>query len=165
MLNQETLKNFADVNHLNENNDMKHHAMISNIIDNDIAIDSTSQAMTESMNEALLEEFKSHVKDWLELDNQLKRLAAACKERRKKKEDINLKILEFMGRFNIEDLNTKEGVIRYKKSYVKGPLSQKIIKNKLEELFKNDQDTFEKVQKIFTERGKVEKTTLKRINI
>jgi hypothetical protein len=70
-----------------------------------------------------------------------------------------------MDRFNIEDLNTKEGVIRYRKSYVKGPLSQKIIKNKLEELFKNDQDTFEKVQKIFTERGKVEKTTLKRINI
>ena len=37
----------------------------------------------------------------------LKRLAAASKERRKKKNDINLRILEFMGKFNIEDLNTK----------------------------------------------------------
>lgn len=165
MLNQEALQSFASANNLNENNELQHHAMIENIVDNDIAIDSTSQAMTESMNEALLEEFKSHVKDWLELDNQLKRLAAAAKERRKKKNDINLKILDFMGRFNIEDLNTKEGIIRYRKTYVKEPLSQKTIKTKLEELFKNDKDTFEKVQKIFTEREKIEKTSLRRLKL
>jgi len=165
MLNQEALQSFASANNLNENNELQHHAMIENIVDNDIAIDSTSQAMTESMNEALLEEFKSHVKDWLELDNQLKRLAAAAKERRKKKNDINLKILDFMGRFNIEDLNTKEGIIRYRKTYVKEPLSQKTIKIKLEELFKNDKDTFEKVQKIFTEREKIEKTSLRRLKL
>jgi len=165
MLNQEALESFASANNLNQNNELQHHAMIDNIVDNDIAIDGTSQAMTESMNEALLEEFKTHVKDWLELDNQLKRLAAASKERRKKKNDINLKILEFMGRFNIEDLNTKEGVIRYRKTYVKEPLSQKTIKTKLEELFKNDLDTFEKVQKIFTEREKIEKTSLRRLKL
>ena len=165
MLNQEALQSFASANNLNENNELQHHAMINNIVDNDIAIDNTSQAMTESMNEALLEEFKSHVKDWLELDNQLKRLAAAAKERRKKKNDINLKILEFMGRFNIEDLNTKEGIIRYRKTYVKEPLSQKTIKTKLEELFKDDLDTFEKVQKIFTEREKIEKASLRRLKL
>ena len=165
MLNQEALQSFASANNLNENNELQHHAMIDNIVDNEIAIDGTSQAMTESMNEALLEEFKSHVKDWLELDNQLKRLAAASKERRKKKNDINLKILEFMGRFNIEDLNTKEGIIRYRKTYVKEPLSQKTIKTKLEELFKDDLDIFEKVQKIFTERGKIEKTSLRRLKL
>jgi hypothetical protein len=165
MLNHEALKSFASANNLNENNELKHHAMINNIVDNDIAIDNTSNAMTESMNEALLDEFKTHVKDWLELDNQLKRLEAAAKERRNKKNAINLKILEFMGRFNIEDLNTKEGIIRYKKTYVKEPLSQKTIKTKLEELFKNDLDTFNKVQKIFTDREKIEKTTLRRLKL
>jgi CO dehydrogenase/acetyl-CoA synthase beta subunit len=70
-----------------------------------------------------------------------------------------------MGRFNIEDLNTKEGIIRYRKTYVKEPLSQKTIKTKLEELFKNDLDTFEKVQKIFTEREKIEKTSLRRLKL
>jgi hypothetical protein len=165
MLNQEALQSFATANNLNQNNEIEHHAMINNIVNNDIAIDNTSQAMTESMNEALLEEFKGHVKDWLELDNQLKRLAAAAKERRKRKNDINLKILEFMGRFNIEDLNTKEGIIRYRKTYVKEPLTQKTIKTKLEELFKNDQDTFEKVQRIFTEREKIEKASLRRLKL
>jgi hypothetical protein len=165
MLNQEALQSFATANNLNQNNEIEHHAMINNIVNNDIAIDNTSQAMTESMNEALLEEFKGHVKDWLELDNQLKRLAAAAKERRKRKNDINLKILEFMGRFNIEDLNTKEGIIRYRKTYVKEPLTQKTIKTKLEELFKNDQDIFEKVQRIFTEREKIEKASLRRLKL
>lgn len=165
MLDSEALQNYASANNLNQDNQLEHHNMINNIMDNDIAIDNTSNEMTESMNEALLEEFKDNVKQWLELDNQLKRLAAASKERRKKKTDINLKILDFMGRFNIEDLNTKDGIIRYRKTFVKEPLSQKTIKAKLEELFKDDQDNFEKIGKIFTEREKVEKTSLRRLKL
>jgi|TARA_B110000259_G_C13988507_1_gene391465 hypothetical protein len=154
------IKNFANNNNLNDNlNDN----IVSNIIDNDIAVDSTD--MTESMNEVLLDEFKKDVQDWMSLDNQMKRLEVAVKERRKKKKDLNLKILDFMDRFNIEDLNTKEGIIRYKKSFVKEPLSQKKIKDKLMDMFKDDNAISEKVEKIFTDRGKVEKTTLRRINI
>tara|TARA_Y100000361_G_C11016804_1_gene267324 strand:+ start:71 stop:568 length:498 start_codon:yes stop_codon:yes gene_type:complete len=165
MLDSESLQNYASANNLNQDNQLEHHNMINNIMDNEIAIDNTSKEMTESMNEALLEEFKDNVKQWLELDNQLKRLAAASKERRKKKTDINLKILEFMGKFNIEDLNTKDGIIRYRKTYVKEPLSQKTIKTKLEELFKDDQENFDKIEKIFTDREKVEKTSLRRLKL
>ena len=154
------IKNFSNNNNLNDNlNDN----IVSNIIDNDVAVDSTD--MTESMNEVLLDEFKKDVQDWMSLDNQMKRLEVAVKERRKKKKDLNLKILDFMDRFNIEDLNTKEGIIRYKKSFVKEPLSQKKIKDKLMDMFKDDNAISEKVEKIFTDRGKVEKTTLRRINI
>lgn len=165
MLNQEALENYALANNLTEDNLETHNAMVSNIINNDIALDSTESVMSESINEALLQEFKDNVKRWLELDNQLKRLAAAAKERRKKKNEINNKILEFMSKFNIEDLNTKEGIIRYKKSYVKEPLSQKTIKTKLEELFKDQPDIFERIDKIFTDRGKVEKLSLRRLKI
>lgn len=165
MLNQETLQSYAEANNLTTDNTLEHHNMISNIMNNDIAIDNTSHEMTESMNEVLLEEFKDNVKQWLELDNQLKRLAAASKERRKKKNDINLKILEFMGKFNIEDLNTKDGIIRYRKTFVKEPLSQKTIKTKLEELFKDDTENFEKIAKIFTDREKIEKTSLRRLKL
>ena len=164
MLNQETLQSYAEANNLTTDNSLEHHNMINNIMNNDIAIDNTSREMTESMNEALLEEFKDNVKQWLELDNQLKRLAAASKERRKKKNDINLKILEFMGKFNIEDLNTKDGIIRYKKTFVKEPLSQKTIKTKLEELFKDDQENFEKIAKIFTDREKLKKLVYEDLN-
>tara|TARA_Y100000591_G_C21790203_1_gene676129 strand:- start:854 stop:1348 length:495 start_codon:yes stop_codon:yes gene_type:complete len=164
-MSDNAIRNFANANNLNQDNQLSHHNMIANLMDNDIAIDNTSQAMTESMNEALLEEFKNDVKQWLDLDNQLKRLAAASKERRKKKNDINLKILDFMHRFNIEDLNTKDGIIRYRKTFVKEPLSQKTIKTKLIEMFKDDQSTMEKVEKIFTDREKVEKTSLRRLKL
>jgi len=165
MLNQEALENYALANNLTEDNLDTHNAMVSNIINNDIALDSTESVMSESINEALLQEFKDNVKRWLELDNQLKRLAAAAKERRNKKNEINNQILEFMSKFNIEDLNTKEGIIRYKKSYVKEPLSQKTIKTKLEELFKDQPDIVERIDKIFTDRGKVEKLSLRRLKI
>ena len=162
-MNAENLiKNYATSNNL-VNDNTNNENVVSNIIDNDIAVDSTD--MTESMNEVLLDEFKKDVQDWMNIDNQMKRLEVALKERRKKKKDLNLKILDFMGRFNIEDLNTKEGIIRYKKTYVKEPLSQKIIKEKLLDIFKNDKENSERVEKIFTNREKIEKTSLRRINI
>jgi hypothetical protein len=70
-----------------------------------------------------------------------------------------------MSKFNIEDLNTKDGIIRYRKTFVKEPLSQKTIKNKLEELFKDDQENFEKIEKIFTDREKIEKMSLRRLKL
>ena len=70
-----------------------------------------------------------------------------------------------MGKFNIEDLNTKDGIIRYRKTFVKEPLSQKTIKTKLEELFKDDVENFEKIAKIFTDREKIEKTSLRRLKL
>lgn len=162
-MNAENLiKNYATSNNL-VNDNTNNENVVSNIIDNDIAVDSTD--MTESMNEVLLDEFKKDVQDWMNIDNQMKRLEVALKERRRKKKDLNLKILDFMGRFNIEDLNTKEGIIRYKKTYVKEPLSQKIIKEKLLDIFKNDKENSERVEKIFTNREKIEKTSLRRINI
>ena len=162
-MNAENLiKNYATSNNL-VNDNTNNENVVSNIIDNDIAVDSTD--MTESMNEVLLDEFKKDVQDWMNIDNQMKRLEVALKERRKKKKDLNLKILEFMGKFNIEDLNTKEGIIRYKKTYVKEPLSQKIIKEKLLDIFKNDKENTQRVENIFTNREKIEKTSLRRINI
>ena len=162
-MNAENLiKNYATSNNLDNNNNNNEN-VVSNIIDNEIAVDSTD--MTESMNEVLLDEFKQNVQDWMNIDNQMKRLEVALKERRKKKKDLNLKILEFMSKFNIEDLNTKEGIIRYKKTYVKEPLSQKIIKEKLLDIFKNDKENTERVENIFTNREKIEKTSLRRITI
>jgi hypothetical protein len=132
-------------------------------MNNDIAVDETQ--MTESMNELMLEEFKKDVQTWMNYDNQMKRLAAASKLLKTKKKEINEKILDFMARYNIEDLNTKEGVIRYKKTFVKEPLTQKMIKDKLNELFKNNENDLNRVNEIFNNREKVEKTSLRRLKL
>ena len=147
----------------NQNNSVQQHDIVDNIMNKDIAVVETQ--MTESMNELMLEEFKKNVQTWMNYDNQMKRLAAASKLLKTKKKEINEKILDFMARYNIEDLNTKEGVIRYKKTFVKEPLTQKMIKDKLNELFKNNENDLNRVNEIFNNRQKVEKTSLRRLKL
>ena len=162
-MNDDLIRNYATLNDLsNQNMD---NSLVDNIMNNDIALDNTNTDLVETMNEALLEEFKDNVQAWMDLDNQLKRLEAASKQRKTKKKELNEKILDFMAKYNIEDLNTKQGVIRYKKVFVKEPLSQKIIKERLSDLFKDDQTNYEKIEKIFTDRGKVEKQSLRRLKL
>ena len=162
-MNDDLIRNYATLNDLsNQNMD---NSLVDNIMNNDIALDNTNTDLVETMNEALLEEFKDNVQAWMDLDNQLKRLEAASKQRKTKKKELNEKILDFMAKYNIEDLNTKQGVIRYKKVFVKEPLSQKVIKERLSDLFKDDQTNYEKIEKIFTDRGKVEKQSLRRVKL
>ena len=56
-----------------------------------------------------LESFKNDVRMWMELDNSIRRLQAAIKERREAKKIINARILDFMSKYKIDDLNTREG--------------------------------------------------------
>jgi len=119
----------------------------------------------ESIDNALLEDFKNQVKIWWELDTAIKRLQIAVRERKKAQNVMNSKILDFMRRHNIEDLNTKDGVLRYKATYVKAPLSQKGIKDKLSEYFERDPNAMNILRKVFEERDKVEKVTLRRIKM
>ena len=155
------IRDYASANHLNNN--IQQSDLAEDILNNDVAIDETQ--MTESMNEIMLEEFKKNVQNWMTFDNQMKRLAAASKVLKVKKKELNEKILDFMVRYNIEDLNTKEGIIRYKKTFVKEPLTQKLIKEKLQDIFKDNETDLEKVNEIFNNRGKVEKTSLRRLKL
>lgn len=82
---------------------------------------------------AALEEFKSQVRIWLELDSSIKQLQQAARERRLYKQQLSSKILAFMNRFKIDDLNTKDGRLLCKTSVVKRPLSQALIKQRVEE--------------------------------
>lgn len=134
--------------------------IVSNILNNDIAVDSAAV-----VDELLLQEFRKKVHDWMELDTQIKRLEAAAGERRKKKGALQDDIRKFMAEYNLEDLNTKSGIIRYKKVVVKEGLSQKKIREQLHSIFKDDPATLERVDKIFTDRAKVETERLQRLKL
>lgn len=159
-MSDDLIRNYAEANQLNNN---PQRDLAESIMNNDIALDETR--MTESMNELMLEEFKKNVQNWMTYDNQMKRLAAASKQLKQKKKELNEKILDFMSKYNIEDLNTKEGVIRYKKTYIKQPLTQKLIKERLNDIFKDNETDLERINEIFNNREKVEKTSLRRLKL
>ena len=108
-------------------------------------------------------DFKNHVREWLHHDTSYKVLRKQCSDVMNAKKTLTVKILEFMGRYNIEDLNTQGGKIRLKMVQVKEPLSQADIKNKVLEHFGKTQDPNELNSIIFSQRGVVNKPTLRRI--
>jgi hypothetical protein len=79
-----------------------------------------------------LEEFKNQVRIWMELNSSIKQLQQLARERRLFKKQLTDKILEFMHKYNIDDLTTKEGRLLCKSSYVKTPLPLAIIRKRVE---------------------------------
>lgn len=114
-----------------------------------------------------LQEFKDQVRTWLELDNTIRKLQGMARERRVFKQQLTQKITNFMTRYNIEDLSTREGCLRYKVTYVKKPVTQGTIKSSIQTYFDNSQDP--DMGRRLTEavfgsgRTHVERTSLRRL--
>jgi hypothetical protein len=96
-----------------------------------------------------MEDFKNQVKAWIEIDNQIKKLQGLIRERNNAKKQLTVKILAFMGRYNIEDLNTKDGKLRYKVSQVRKQVNHKEIKSRLSEHFSHTNSIEELTEKVF----------------
>ena len=118
-------------------------------------------------NDTQLEDFKNKVKIWIKLDNEIKELSNKIKvldnERKQRKKymmTLTPHILSYMSSNEIEELNSRDGRLRYKASMVKPPLTQKDIKSKLYTAFQNNH---EDLDRIFNEREKIQKVTLRRL--
>ncbi len=109
-------------------------------------------------------QFKNNVREWLKLDDDIKTLQRAVAERRKKKNELTPNVLEFMGKYEIEDLNTHEGKVAYAKSMVTKPMNKDYLKTRLTEYLRS-MDKAEKCTKFLMEnRIKEERVRLKRVN-
>jgi hypothetical protein len=107
-----------------------------------------------------LEEFKHQVAQWIHLDDQVRKLVVAVKERKTAMNALNPIIQTFMAKYHYDDLSTQSGKIRTSKRTVRAPIKMSEVKNKLLELDSGD----ELVKKIFeAERPIMEKTSLRRI--
>jgi hypothetical protein len=105
---------------------------------------------------------KENVKEYLEIDDQIKALNKAIVERRKQKSKLSADILTMMNKFEIDNMNTKNGRLIYSVSNTSKPLSKKNLVDGLNIYFKNE-DTAKSVSQIVLDsRPKVEKITLKR---
>jgi citrate synthase len=112
-----------------------------------------------------LEEFKTMVKAYMELDGQIKKIQQVLKERRDLKQDLSHKVLAFMAKYNIEDLNTKDGKLRYRVSQVKPTMSKKQIKDRLLENYSRAQSAEELLSHVFDSNEKIERQSLRRVTI
>ena len=124
----------------------------------------------EEYDEDEFERFKAIVKFYSKTDNEIKDIRSKIKllnlEVKKRKETLEKlsgSIMSFMAKNEIDELNSKQGVIRYKTSVVKAPLTTKKIKEELYDKLSQNSQVKSILDKVFEERDKVEKKSLTRI--
>lgn len=108
-------------------------------------------------------EFKENVKVWLQLDDDIKTLQDAMKERKKKKDELTPDLLDFMEKYKIHDLDTQEGHLKFQKSMRSQSVSKKFLVSKLGHFFKNLNKGEKIVDFIYDNREKKELVNLKRV--
>jgi len=110
-----------------------------------------------------IEEFKKEVRAWMDLDIVIKNLSGMLRDRRAHKKELTDRIVRFMNSHNIDDLDTREGSIRSRVSYVKPPLSQRMIRESLHSYFAHNEAVATQVLNSVFNRGRdrVERASLR----
>tara|TARA_Y100001935_G_C17193004_1_gene451069 strand:- start:106 stop:459 length:354 start_codon:yes stop_codon:yes gene_type:complete len=92
-------------------------------------------------NDALIE----NVKTWLSIDNDIKKLQKAIKEKRNEKKELTNNLVDIMKERDIDCMNTAQGQLIKTTNKVKAPLSKKHLVSSIQKYFKDDG---EKVQEL-----------------
>jgi len=113
----------------------------------------------------LKEKLQEYVKEYLDLDEEIKVLAKASKERKDKKKELSNNILDTMKQFNISQMNTKDGKLSYNVRNNKLPLNKNNITKTLTSYFDNKNKALDVCKYIMENRETVEKISLKRTKL
>lgn len=92
------------------------------------------EILAEKPSEEDIELFRQQVSEWLKLDDQIRKLSVAMRERKVHQRAIGQKIQQFMLTNNYDNLNTQHGRIRSSTRTVKQPVKVSDIRNTLLEL-------------------------------
>ena len=118
--------------------------------------------MNESDFQFFKDKFKSDVKEYLEIDDQIKAINKALKLRRDKKKLLSESILENMNKFQINFMNIKNGKLTYSESKRKEPLNKKNLITGLNNYFDNEVESKRVSKLVLDSRKDVVKVTLRR---
>ncbi len=108
-------------------------------------------------------ELKNNVKQYLEIDDQIKALNKAITEKRKQKTKLSENILTTMKKFEIDNMNTKNGRLVYAVSKNTSSLNKKNLISGLNIYFNDKDKADEATAIVLKNRPIVEKVKLKRI--
>jgi response regulator of citrate/malate metabolism len=118
------------------------------------------------INRGDLDKFKVIVREWLTVDDNIRKLKNALKEYNKKKKELEPHIMSFMSQNEIEDLNTKDGGrIKYHTTNAKKPLNKENMMKQLTQYFQNSTQATEVAEYLHTNRDTYERYSLKRTDM
>lgn len=80
---------------------------------------------------------QAYVKRWMQVDAQVRHDMDTIKQLRKAKAQLSESIMDLMRKANIEDINTREGTLRYNVRMVKPTVSSKCVRERLVDALKD----------------------------
>ena len=111
-----------------------------------------------------LECFKVNVKEWLDVDEQIRELEKKIKELKStRNKKLEPKITGFMRSFNISDLNTDSGKLRCNERNTKAPVSKKSIKESLVKVLTSTEQIDSAMDEIYLNRQVITKYKLSKV--
>jgi len=90
-------------------------------------------------------ELIDNIKEWIKIDNELKELQKASKERRDRKKELTNALVNVMKNNEIDCFDVNDGKLIYTKNKVKGTLSKKNMLTALQNFYKDKPDEGKKV--------------------
>jgi hypothetical protein len=120
---------------------------MSNSNSDEELINSTLETNNPSQQE--LDDFKNKMSEWLKLDEQIKKLSIAIRERKKFQSVLNVYIQDFMFKYNYNDISIDNSKIKARQKESVIPLKVNYIKDKMLEF--NNLSGEELIKKIFEE--------------
>jgi hypothetical protein len=108
-------------------------------------------------------EFRAHVSKWFQLDSELKDIQKLAKEKRVVKNKLRDVILAFMKRYNIEELRTQNGKLRFETRNVKKAPSKTEIEEKMQIALRDRPALAEELKTKLFITDSVQKVSLKRV--
>ena len=90
-------------------------------------------------------ELVNNIKEWVQLDIEMKKYQKLIREMRKRKNDLTEGLLDTMKRNDIDVVDIKDGKLIYSQYKVKAPLTKKHLVNSLNQLFQNEPEKIELV--------------------
>ena len=139
------------------------------LIEREVLEDDTEEEQTDTPSETELADFKAKVSEYLKLDDQVRKLNVAIRERRIHLRVLGDKIQDFMNRYEIGTLNTQHGErIHHKVRQSKVPIKIVDVKELLlekrhltgEQLFKELFESERPTKEVKTIRRVIPKVSL-----
>lgn len=144
----------------NSLNNVPQHDQLDNLQNTNVQEDTLEENQDDF--ELYKKKLQENVKEYLQIDDEIKALNKAIKERKKKKMDLSQYILACMNKFEINHMNITGGKLIYSVSKNKAPLNKNNITNLLTKYFNNDTKGAEVCNYILENREKIERVRLKR---
>jgi len=78
------------------------------------------------------------IKDWVRLDNDIRKLKKEEKQRNEEKKNVSKQLMDIMKKNEIDEFDINDGKICYTKKNIKKPITKKVLMDVLSKYFKGD---------------------------